>query len=353
MKNRRLLITALIHVGAMLLLAAACLIARGSMAATQLSQQQAERWAGESGQPFVQFTCLFTRDGRKSLENIYELRQKYREKFSEADLEGDTEKLFCDAWSTTGSVRVDAVHGYAQASVTAVGGSFFAFHPLPLRSGSYLRQEDLMKDRVMLDEMLAWILFGSSDVAGMEVEIGGLPYQIAGVVARETDKATGKFAEAGPMLYIPYETWLQMGDAGIDCYEAVLPEPVEGFAQTLLEENFPVGDGILQANTDRYTLGASLRMMRAFGTRGARLSPAVLPYWENAARYVEDWCTLLAFLALLLLIVPALCALAAFVWGWILLRKVLKKNLPRIVSAVGDGAYAVSSRLSRKNRKSS
>ena len=348
MNKRRLIITALIHAGVLLLLAAACLIARSAMASAQQSQKQAERWAGESGRPFVQFSCLFTRDGRKDLESIYELRQKYRDKFSEADLEGDPETLYCDAWSTTGSVRVDSVHGYAQASVTAVGGSFFDFHPLPLRSGSYLRQSDLMKDRVMLDEMLAWILFGSPDVAGMEVEIGGLPYQIAGVVSRETDKATGKFAEAGPMLYIPYETWLKISDGGIDCYEAVLPEPVEGFAQALLEENFPVGDGILQRNTDRYTLGASLRMMRAFGTRGARTSPAVLPYWENAARYVEDWCTLLAFLALLLLIFPALCALGAFVWGWILLRKVLIKNLPRIFSAAGDGVYAISSRLHRK-----
>ena len=351
MRKRRLLITALVHAGVLLLLAAVCLIARGVLAGTQQSQREAERWAGESGQPFVQYSCLFTRDGRKELESVYELRQKYRDAFSEADLEGDPEKLFCDAWSTTGSVRVDSVHGYAQAAVTAVGGSFFDFHPLPLRSGSYLRQEDLMKDRVMLDEMLAWILFGSPDVAGMEVEIDGMPYQIAGVVSRETDRASGKFAEAGPMLYIPYETWLKLAEGGIDCYEAVLPEPVEGYAQTLLETNYPVGDGVLQRNTDRYTLGASLRLMRAFGTRGARTSPAVLPYWENAARYVEDWCALLAFLALLLLVFPALCAAAAFVWGWILLRKVLIKYLPRLFSKAGDGLYALSGRLHRKKGK--
>ena len=125
----------------------------------------------------------------------------------------------------------------------------------------------------------------------------------------------------------------------------VLPEPVDGFTQTVLEGNFSVGDGILQQNTDRFSLGASIRQMKKFGTRGTRTSAAILPYWEHAARYVEDWCTLLAFLALLLLIFPAICALVGFVWGWIMARKLLIKHLPGLVGKVGDKIYAISSKL--------
>ncbi len=350
MMKRKLIRGALIRCAVLLVLAAACLIARSSLARTQQSQREAERFAGDSGQRFMQFTCFFTRDDLKNLEGIYALRQKYLDKFAEADLETpEGGSLFRDAWSTTGSIKISSDHGNATTSLVAVGGSFFDFHPLPLRSGSYLRQEDLMKDRVILDEVLAWMLFGSPDVAGMQVTIEGKPFLIAGVVVREDDAATKKFAADGPMLYIPFETWLEFQrNAGVDCYEVVLAEPVDGFTQTVLEENFPVGNGILQQNTDRFTLGASVRQMRQFGTRGARESAAILPYWENAARYVEDWCTLLAFLMFLLLILPAICALIAFVWGWILARKYLKKYLPGFIRKVGDFFYALSSRFRRK-----
>ena len=347
MKRRKFIILSLSICGVLLLLAAACLIARGVLAKTQQSQMQAERWAGESKQAFMQYTCFFTRDDLKDLESVYALRQAFSDKFAEADLEPSPGgSLYCDAWSTTGSVKIVSEHGNATTSVVAVGGSFFDFHPLTLRSGVYLRQTDLMKDRVVLDEVLAWMLFGSPYVAGMPVEIGGRPFVIAGVVQRESDKATRQFAEDGPMLYIPFESWLELDpDAGIDCYEVVLPEPVDGFTQTVLEDKYPVGSGILQQNTGRFTLSASIQQMKKFGTRGIRTSAAILPYWEHAARYVEDWCTLLAFFAMLLLIYPALCALAAFVWGWIALRKVLVTRLPGWIGKVGDKAYAVSSKL--------
>ena len=72
---------------------------------------------------------------------------------------------------------------------------------------------------------------------------------------------------------------------------------------------------------------------------------------EHAARYVEDWCTLLAFLAMILLVYPALCALAAFVWGWILLRKVLKTHLPGWAGKVGDALYAFSGKFYKGKRE--
>ncbi len=352
MKKRTFVIVSLVLCGILLLMAAACLIARHVLAGSQQSQRQAERWAGESGERFMQFTCFFTQDALKDLESVYALRQKYGDKFAEADIEAPPGgSLYCDAWSTTGSVKISAEHGSATTAVTAVGGSFFDFHPLSLRSGVYPRQSDVNKDRVVLDEVLAWMLFGSPDVAGMQVDIGGRPYEVAGVVQREKDKATRLFAEDGPMLYIPLETWLGMNSrAGIDCYEAVLPEPVDGFTQTVLEENYSVGDGVLQQNTGRFTFGASIAQMKKFGTRGVRTSAAILPYWENAARYVEDWCTLLAFLAMLLLVYPAICALAAFVIGWLKLRKLLIKRLPGWVSKAGDGLYAFSGKFYKGKR---
>lgn len=77
-------------------------------------------------------------------------------------------------------------------TVTAVGagGNYFLFHPLTLLSGGYISDEDYMADRVVLDAQTAFNLFGSSDVAGMEVTINGRTFPIAGVVQSESDFAT-------------------------------------------------------------------------------------------------------------------------------------------------------------------
>ena len=124
MKKRRFLIICLVLCGIMVLLAAACLIARGTMAGSQQSQMQAERWAGDSDQRFMQFTCFFTRDALKDLESVFALRQKFSDKFAEANLEpAPGGSLYCDAWSTTGSIKVTSEHGSANPSVVAVGAA--------------------------------------------------------------------------------------------------------------------------------------------------------------------------------------------------------------------------------------
>ena len=43
-------------------------------------------------------------------------------------------------------------------------------------------ENDFMQDRVVLDETLAWQLFGGFDVAGLSVTIDGKPFYVAGVV---------------------------------------------------------------------------------------------------------------------------------------------------------------------------
>ena len=66
---------------------------------------------------------------------------------------------------TSGTARfsVTGDHGAAEVKAIGVGGNFFHFHPLRLRSGSYIAEDDFMLDRVVLDETLAWQLFGGFD----------------------------------------------------------------------------------------------------------------------------------------------------------------------------------------------
>ena len=104
--------------------------------------------------------------------------------------------LYIDAYSTSATVTVSSDSsgsgGSAQVEAVAVGGEFFYFHPLQLRSGAYISSDDLMDDLVVLMRRLAWRLFGGVELEGMTITLNGKPFVVAGVVSRENDFATKK-----------------------------------------------------------------------------------------------------------------------------------------------------------------
>ena len=290
-----------------LLLAALVCFLLGTRAGHQLqSQQQAQRWAGESGERFTQFSAFFSENAGLALNDVSTLRQKLNEKLTAASIEAPTGgRLFCDAWSASGSAKVQGPRGSFDAGIIAVGGSFFDFHPQELCSGCFLAESDLMKDRVVLDAQLAWLLYGSTDLAGLTVSIGEQELVIAGVVARDGSRGMEKVSDGAPQLYLPYETWLAMHEGAADCYEIVLPDPAEGFAKSLLEECLPKEGRILRRNTGRFEFSESLRALKGFSTRAVRREAIAFPAWENAALWQETRCTLLYVLGLVLLAFPA------------------------------------------------
>ena len=295
----------MICLGTLALLSLLCFLAWFFTGKTLESQKAAERWGGDSELAFRQFTVFLPESGRIGQEDIYRFRGTLETRLADASLETpERGSLYCDAWSASGKLTVSGENGTGEASVIAVGGQYFHFHPLTLVSGSYLSENDLMKDRVLLDEDLAWLLFGGTDLAGMTVTINDLPYVVAGVVSREADKASTETYTGGAGMYMSFEAFSAIAEQGADCYEIVLPEPVDGFGAGLMKENFSIGDGELVENTGRYSFTRGLKLLGDFGTRSMRTSPVVYPYWENAARYYEDWCALYLLLGLLLAVGP-------------------------------------------------
>ena len=349
--RKRFLRTLCILCAVLLIGAAACLLARRHIAKSVSAAYQAERWAGESGMGFTQFSFFFGSGGETGLEQIYGLRQKLSESFVNEGLQqagaGD---LVCDAWNAMGRLHVSCDRADSDAEAMAVGGSFFDFHPMELLSGSYLRA-DSQPDQVVLDELLAWLLFGGSNVSGMTVEIGGQPYQVVGVVRQDDSKAVQQFRSASPTVYLPYTTYQSMASAGITCYEIVLPEPVAGYGEGVLEENFPVGNGVMQKVTGRFSLTASWELLKHFPMRGTQTQAVALPYWENAARFEENRCALWLFAAIWLLAIPGVCAVFMLVWLWLLARKGLIKAAPKAARGIGDGVYKLSTKLSRRKKR--
>ena len=292
-----------------------CLILSSSIRAPLRSQQAARAWAGQSGERFAQLSAFFPESYGFNEENIFGVRKALDQSLLAASLEERPGRiLYTDAWSAETNVTVPTERGPVEVKAIAVGGDFFVFHPLYLRDGSYLSPNDLMKDRVVLDEELAWRLFGASRVAGFEVMINDRTFKVAGVISREKDFASSKAYTDEFGLFMSFDALSAFAEeedkeAEIRTYEIVMPDPISSFALNSLAEAISDERVHIVENSTRFSLGNSFSHVGAFGRHSIRSSGIVLPYWENAARIVEDWLALLLVLSLVFLVFPIICAI--------------------------------------------
>ncbi|MBR7085345.1 MAG: ABC transporter permease, partial [Oscillospiraceae bacterium] len=198
----------------------------------------------------------------------------------------------------------------ADAEVTVIGGDFFLIHPLKLVSGVYFSEQDIMQDRVLIDTRLAWQLFGSSDASGMTVTIQGKAYFIAGVIQPEEDYASETAYGTLPRMYIPYQMYQKIAgeETGhIQCYEAVLPNPVKGFARTMLTKILNPDDysGIFLKNTGRWKLSGRWDTLKNL-KKLLICESVTYPYWENAARIISYDTAILLLFEIISLIYPVI-----------------------------------------------
>ncbi len=320
--------------GGILLLSGLILLLTAALLPRPLqSQRQAERWAGESEMRFRQLSALPAAGQDLTPETILTFRNTAAEKLEKADLGLPADRALCDAWSQSGSVKVAGARGSFEAAGIAVGGRFFDFHPLALRSGACLLESDLMKDRVVLDEQLAWMLYGSADLAGLTVRIGEQDFVIAGVAAQPDDAFSRAVTALGPTIYLDYSARELLSPGGALCYEVVLPDPVRGFAKGVVTDSFGKLGPVVE-NTGRFSFANSLRRLRTIGTLGARTEAVAFPIWENAALCAETWCALLRGLGLACLVYPAAAAL-------LLLRHLRKGGVKEVKRLAAAGREAL------------
>lgn len=318
------------------LLAGVCGVVMAVLAGTLESQQAADRWRGESEERFAQFSVFFPVGSELNAMNLYSFHDTVESKLIEGGLEQpETGSLWAEGYSAKGKITVEGSRGSSGVTAMGVGGDFFVFHPMRLRSGSYISGSDLMDDRVVLDEELAWRLFGGVELEGLTVTIGGKPYYIAGVVERETDFASSKAYNDGPGIFMSYSALDSLGACnGISCYELVCADPISGFAESIVAEAFS-NDGAypIVENSSRYSLGSIFRVIGDFGERAMNTYGVVYPYWENAARLIEDYMALCLVLLILFALLPVSYLLVlAFIWA----RRGLKAAKAGVVHMAGD-----------------
>ena len=282
-------------------------------------QQAAMRWDKDGGA--AQVSCFFVRGVQVDDFQIKSFENQLKNALSEVSIEQDNEnaRLFVDAYCAQGRITIVSEQSTLEAEAVGIGGDFFIFHPLKLVSGSYFSGNDLMEDFIILDKEAAWQLFGSSDIAGMSVTIGGIPHYVAGVVERERGRLPENAGLNNTVVYVSHETLTAYGESeGINTYEVVAPNPVKHFVFHTVKDKFGVqeSDMLVIENSSRYSLESMIPVVLDFGVRSMQNSAIHFPYWENVARGYEDIRAVVLLLQFILLLIPTVIILVILVIQW-------------------------------------
>ncbi|MDE5588195.1 MAG: ABC transporter permease [Acetatifactor sp.] len=304
------------------------LFAANNLGRTQDSQTMAERWSEKKD--VAQISCFFSVNAGITEDRIKEFEHSIDSALSDASVVQESEnpgaRLWADAYSADGRIMLSSDRSHLEADAIGIGGDFFLFHPLKLLSGSYFSGNDLMQDYCIIDQDAAWQLFGSSNVAGMTVYIGGIPHMVIGVVERPEGRLEKAAGLDGTLVYVSYQTLSEHGSCnGINHYEIVMPDPVTGFAENFIREKLGTSEKETEVleNTSRYSFLSRLKLIPAFGTRSMNGRAIIYPYWENIARGYEDILAVVTLFELLFLLYAIVLALVFFgIWwkhkGWTL-----------------------------------
>ena len=284
-------------------------------------QQMAERWSEEKNA--TQVSAFFSPNAEITVDSIEEFEHSLDNALKEASIEQTSTnpgaRLWVDAYSADGKITLSSGKTSVEADAIGIGGDFFLFHPLRLLNGSYFSGNDLNQDYCVIDEDMAWQLFGSNDVAGMMVYISGVPHIVTGVVERPKGRLEEAAGLNGTLVYVSYQTLELYGiNNGINHYEIVMPNPVSGFAVNLVRERMSYDEKEVEIleNTSRFSLLNELKVIAAFGTRSMNGKAIIYPYWENIARGYEDMIATLVFIMLLVLLYPVGLLVVAVVYYW-------------------------------------
>ncbi|MBQ3885644.1 MAG: ABC transporter permease [Ruminococcus sp.] len=357
-KKRYIIIAA---VNAAALLSAGGLTMRGNaLAKSQYYNYAAERWKGDSDESFSQISCFISNDADFNINNAKTTFYQIQNKLVDASYDFSGEhRWITQAYSAPlGVERVGCdMERKAEADITAVGGDFFLFHEFRLLDGCFFDDDDIMKDGAVIDRELAWQLYGSDNVVGMNIYINDVKMYISGVIETPSTEPEKKCIGSKPMAYVSYESagLIKGSDASADftmsdsmyednelpktnnqdnfskvtCYELIIPDPVENFAINYVEELFKetyVKDRTMKIvrNTGRFE---PKKMAKNFSKlyKSTIIDDSVAyPFWENASRVAEFRLSYIFFARRIIMMIPLLTA-AWFIF--LLARNYRRKKL--------------------------
>lgn len=350
-------------VNAAAIIGAVVLTALGSHAAkAQSYNDAADRWSSDGKRKYSQISCFFSSDSGFDRNGVNSLRGQLLTELKNVSVT-PTEgiDLVPDAYSApagTATVSGDD-SGRSDAEITAVGGNyFFLFRDFKLLSGAYFSENDLMQTGAVIDRQLAWDLYGSDEVAGMNIYINNVKLFISGVIDTPSTKPEKRSAGKTPKAYISYyAAGLIFGGGSsmedtvpdfkppapefrtITSYECIVPEPVENFAYSKVKGS--LGDSYkgkvsIVNNTERFLPKTRVKALKKLDEYAVVKNQIVYPFWENASRIVEIRLSFIYGARRLLLAIPLITAVCLLIMAYrLFMRKKegLKKAAANRISA--------------------
>jgi hypothetical protein len=274
---------------------------------------------------FAQLSVFIAGEAAFNTDAITQFRRTIVTEYQKASITtgAGMENLFFDAYSAETPLTIGKPDSALaiSANATAVGGDYFKFHRLPLLGGYYLNGSETDR-QVVLDEILAWQLFGSYNIAGLDVEINNTLYTVTGVVSREWGTFySSVYGGERPRIYIPYESLTASGAVlNITCYELLAPNPVSDFAMKILKDGLGVDSSraVYIENSKRITIFGLFENLSGISKRVMKTNNVIFPFWENIAAVKADTSSRLLLAAAILLL---LIVIFAVVQGIIIWRK--------------------------------
>jgi hypothetical protein len=185
-------------------------------------------------------------------------------------------------------------------------------------------------NQILVDEYVAWNLFGGDNIAGMKVWIGDDVYTVTGVVKCDDNQAAKEAYGEYNSVYVPMEAYSKAskklasgedassGLSGNDtltdesegtvvtCYEAVLPNPIKNYGlntvaeaaeihfltdeeKESLKSSLDFGDREILENATRFSRGSLYNRLKSKKYEVMKSNSRVYPYWENEARFEESY----------------------------------------------------------------
>lgn len=353
-------------------------VAGNAIVKDQPYNQAASFWS--DNKDCVQMSCFFEEGANFTTDRVLTVRGKMYEALESVSVVPEEgQELIADAYSTPiGSCSFTSPSSArADAKVTAVGGKFFLFRNFILLNGGYFSDDDLRQDGVVLTENLAWVLYGSTDIAGMTVTINDHDFYVSGVISEPTSKLDKKTAGEGYRAYITYSGASDLENSGsysadasdpesdktaqpavtnkvkgVSCYECVMPSPVKDFAYTSFKNYFDqeYKDKYETVNnTERFDARELARAFRKRSDNVIRDKALILPYWENASRIAEYKLSSVYFWRKLCYIPLILTGLWIIVKLWMTARKYKPRVYSFIAEKINDTLYKISCKRQKKD----